>query len=585
MTSLLARALQLIAPRLTLQTHAERTGYVESGRAQEVDALVRAFSMRFPGQVRAERFGVTPEGRPLWVLAASADGTLTPPRARDRGRPVLFALAGIHPGEIDGKDAGFQLLRELLEGTTLPGVLRRVTFVFVPLFNPDGHEHASPHHRPNQNGPRVQGWRTTARNLNLNRDWMKADSPEMQALLPVLCAWDPLVLLDLHVTDGAHFQPDVSLLVAPLIEGPPPMQEMARVLEEELHRDLRIGGHQPIDFYPSLVRDEDPASGFARSVYPPRFSHTYWGLRHRLAVLVETHSWKDYRTRVATTHDVLLAALRSVQTHGAIWRVRMRGLDEETARQPPATLALTFAPTEETQTLEFPAYAYERVPSPATGGTYLRYHLDRPEVWRVPLRTRVVPTTRVDLPRGGWAVLPGWATAVAEALERHGVQSERLAAPVTATVQTFELSDPRPAAVPYEGRQRLSPEGAWSPPGERELPRGMLLVPLAQARAELAAHLLEPTAPDSLLAWGTFNSAFQQQEYIEAYLLEPWAEAELGRDAALRAEFEARLADPEFAANADARRRFFLLRHPSYDQRIRRAPVLRLTQPLAHPAR
>jgi len=96
----------------------------------------------------------------------------------------------------------------------------------------------------------------------------------------------------------------------------------------------------------------------------------------------------------------------------------------------------------------------------------------------------------------------------------------------------------------------------------------------------LAAHLLEPTGPDSLTAWGTFNAAFQQQEYVEQYLLEPWAEAELARDPQLRAAFDERLRDPAFAGNADARRRFFLLRHPSYDQRIRRVPVLRLASPV-----
>ncbi|HEY3585536.1 MAG TPA: M14 family zinc carboxypeptidase, partial [Myxococcaceae bacterium] len=435
-----------------LETHAERTNYAETGPSAEVDALVRAFTRRFRGRVRAERFGTSAEGRPLWLLAASDDGTLTPENARRRGRPVVFALAGIHPGEIDGKDAGFQLLRELLQGEALPGVLRQATFIFVPIFNVDGHEHSSPHHRPNQNGPRSQGWRTNARNLNLNRDWMKADSPEMRALLPVLQAWDPLVFIDLHVTDGAHFLPDVSLLVAPLIEGPPAMKSMARVLQEEIHADLRAGGHLPLDFYPSLMREDDPASGFTRTVYTPRFSHTYWGLRNRLAVLVETHSWKDYRTRVVTTRDVLAAALNSVRRHGPTWRVRMRGLDENARARPPTALDLAFTSTDETETIEFPGYAYDRAPSPATGGTYLRFHLDRPEVWRVPLRSQMVATTHVDLPRGGWAVRPGWAATVVEALDRHGIEHRTLPRPTRARVSEFELDDSRPASAPYEGR-------------------------------------------------------------------------------------------------------------------------------------
>jgi hypothetical protein len=189
-------------------------------------------------------------------------------------------------------------------------------------------------------------------------------------------------------------------------------------------------------------------------------------------------------------------------------------------------------------------------------------------------------TTRVDLPRGGWAIPPGWVAPVAEALDRHGVEHRALTRPIRARISSFDLVDPRPANAPYEGRQRLDPVGTWSAPRAEELPAGTHIVPLAQPRAALAAHLLEPTGPDSLTAWGTFNAAFQQQEYVEQYLLEPWAEAELARDAALRAQFEERLRDPDFAADPNARRRFFLLRHPSYDRRIRRVPVFRLAAPL-----
>jgi len=573
-------ALLAMTPPSPLTTHAERTNFVESGRADEIDGFARAFPRRFPGKVRAVQFGITPEGRPLWAFAASANGALTPERARARRRPVVVALAGIHPGEIDGKDAGFILMRELLLGTALPGALRELTFVLVPIFNVDGHEHPAPQHRPNQNGPREQGWRATAQNLNLNRDWMKADAPEMRALLQLLEAWDPTVFLDLHVTDGAQFLPDVSLIVAPLLEGAPPMQDMARVLQDELHAELKAGGHLPLDFYPSLIRDDDPSSGFAREVYTPRFSQTYWGLRHRLAVLVETHSWKDYRTRVVTTHDVLQAALHAVQKHGAKWRTRMRSLDEGTARAPPRRLNLAFGAGDETETLEFPAYAYDRVPSPGTGGTYLRYHLDRPETWRIPLRTRVVPTVSVELPAGGWAVAPGWAEVVDQALRRHGIRSRRLARQTEVQAQVFRLDSTGPSSVPYEGRQRLTVSGAWQSEN-RPLPPGTLLVPLRQARAELAAHLLEPTAPDSLVAWGTFNAAFQQQEYVEAYVLEPWAAEELTRNESLRREFEARMKDSTFATSPEQRRRFFAERHPSFDKRIREVPILRVLAPTA----
>src|SRR5262249_53353641 len=260
-------------------------------------------------------------------------------------------------------------------------------------------------------------------------------------------------------------------------------QSMARVLQDEIHAELRAGGHLPLDFYPSLMREDDPASGFTRTVYPPRFSHSYWGLRNRLAVLVETHSWKEYRPGVRTTRDLLAAALSSVRRHGPGWRVKVRGIDEDTRARPPKALDLAFASTDETETIEFPGYAYDRAPSPATGGTYLRFHLDRPEGWRVPLRRRMAATVPVALPRGGWAVPPGWAPVVAEALDRHGIEHRALTSPTRARVSSFQLTDTRPAGAPYEGRQRLDPVGAWSTPRAQELPRGTLIVPLAQPRA------------------------------------------------------------------------------------------------------
>jgi hypothetical protein len=119
-------------------------------------------------------------------------------------------------------------------------------------------------------------------------------------------------------------------------------------------------------------------------------------------------------------------------------------------------------------------------------------------------------------------------------------------------------------------------KGAWA--RERAtLAPGALYVPAAQARALLATHLLEPTGPDSLLAWGTFNTAFEKKEYIEPYVLEPFARDLLRKDQAVRAEFERRLAsDPAFEKDAKARIEFFHRRHPSWDPAYRKYPVVRV---------
>src|SRR2546423_8826342 len=187
-------------------------------------------------------------------------------RTDPRQVPVLLLQAGIHPGESDGKDAGFIALRELLGESAAPGVLERIAILFVPAFNVDGHERFGRWNRPNQNGPEEMGWRTTAQNLNLNRDYTKADAPEMRSLLGLLGQWDPILYADLHVTDGAQFEHDVSVTGGRTLAGDDELRKVGLGLRDELIRRLEAQGSLPLDFYPDFVAQDDPASGFAVSV-------------------------------------------------------------------------------------------------------------------------------------------------------------------------------------------------------------------------------------------------------------------------------------------------------------------------------
>ena len=259
-----------------LATLAEQTKWVETGRYDEVQRLCAEFQTAFPGKATCQEFARTPEGRPMLVLIASADGVLDAAAAKAAKRPVVLFQGGIHAGEIDGKDAGFLALREILQGKAGNGVLEKVTAVFVPVFNVDGHERFGRNNRPNQVGPKEMGWRTTSQNLNLNRDYAKADAPEMRAMLKLLGEWDPIVYLDLHVTDGAKFRHGIAFLVEPTLQGAPELLPLAKEFREEVLRKLDKAGHLPIgDFYPSFETDDDPASGFAVYAAPPRFSGSW----------------------------------------------------------------------------------------------------------------------------------------------------------------------------------------------------------------------------------------------------------------------------------------------------------------------
>ncbi|MDT9002259.1 M14 family metallopeptidase [Paucibacter sp. APW11] len=563
-----------------LQTLAEASGFKKTGRYEEVIALCRDFARAYPKAVRCERFGTTPEGRPMLALVASHSGALSPEAARRRGLPVVLMQGGIHAGEIDGKDAGFLALRELLDGHTAPGALKQQVFVFVPVFNIDGHGRFGAWQRPNQRGPEEMGWRTTAQNYNLNRDYMKADAPEMRAMLGLVQRWDPLLTVDLHVTDGAQFEHDISIQVEPLHTGDATLQSSGRQLRDGVIAQLATQGSLPQPFYMSFAHEDDPASGFEDSVPPPRFSHGYFALRNRFGMLVETHSWKDYPTRVRITRNTIVDVLQHTAAQGKTWQRQALQADAAATQLAGQPLPLSWKASERSREIEFRGYAYTRTPSEVSGALMTRYDESRPQLWRVPLRDELLPALSIQAPKAGYLVPAAEADRLAPLLRLHGIAFRRLKQALPAAPrEVFLPSQVRAAPASFEGRQRLEVSGQWQldERGTGELAAGALFVPIAQPRARLLVALLEPQAPDSLLAWGQFNTAFERKEYMEGYVAEQVAREQLAADPALAAAFQQRLADdPAFAANPRERLDFFYRRHPAWDVRFQRYPVLRV---------
>ena len=558
-----------------LTTVAERSGFTETGRYEEVTALCDAFARQYPKAVRCTTFGTTPEGRPMKALVASTSGALTPEQAQRRGLPVVLIQGGIHAGEIDGKDAGFLALREVLEGRAANGALDRLVWVFVPVFNVDGHERFGAWNRPNQRGPKEMGWRTTAQNYNLNRDYLKADTPEMQAMLQLVQRWDPLVTVDLHATNGAQFEHDISIQVEPVHAGDAGLRTAGLALRTGVIDDLAKQGSLPLPYYPSFVVQDDPTSGFEDGVPPPRFSHGYFLLRNRIAMLVETHSWKEYPVRVRITRNTVVSVLEHVARDGASWLTTAKQADIAAASLGGRQEPLTYVAAPAARTVEFRGYAYTRTTSDVSGALMTRYDETTPQVWKVPLKDDIRPGIVIEAPGAGYLVPAAEAAWVAAVLKTHGVEYRLLGKAWQGDAQVFRATKSSFGSASVETHQRLTVEGDWTRES-RATPAGALFVPIAQPRARLVMALLEPKAPDSLLAWGRFNNAFERKEYMEDYVAEAVAR-EMLRDPAVKAEFERRLReDTAFAQSPAARLEFFYRRHPSWDERYQLYPVLRV---------
>ena len=558
----------MLAPARALTTTAETSGYKITGRYDEVVRLCREFARAKKG-VACETFGQSVERRPMVALTVGA-----------RGKPTIVVQGGIHAGEIDGKDAGFLVMRELLDGKLDGVALDRIRVVFVPVFNVDGHERFGAHNRPNQIGPEEMGWRTTAQNLNLNRDYVKAEAPEMRAMLKLLQREDPIVYMDLHVTDGAEFQHDLAVLVAPpagVTDTPAELEVAATALRASIKQQLEATKHLPIvDFYPSFLKHEDPAGGFAALTSTPRFSDAYAAARNRLGILVETHSWKDYATRVRATHDAVVAVLRELSDKGARWQKAARDADAEPLAG--KTLALGWKPDMgKPRTIDFLGYKYVRSTSPISTVTRIQYDNTKPEVWHVPFYGVLVPSASATLPRAGWFVPRAFADVVAAKLSAHGLAYKDLDGNRTLAVDAYRATDvKRRGEETFEGRSMVHVKGSWAHE-TRSFTAGGIFVPVAQPHARLAAQLLEPEAPDSLTSWGYFDTVFEEKEYMEDYVLEAVAEKML-QDPAVKAEWDQKMKDPAFAKSPHERLDFFYKKHPSWDAQLGLVPVFRLQE-------
>jgi Zinc carboxypeptidase len=541
----------------------ERSGWLKTGRYDEVITLCRDFAATYAG-VTCDEIGRTLQHRPLLALAIT----------RAPGKPTLYIQAGIHAGEIEGKDAGFWFLRDLLDGKVAPGALAAINVVFVPVVNPDGHERFGPNNRPNQRGPEAMGMRTNASRMNLNRDFAKADSPEIAAVLGVIRATNPLALVDLHTTDGAKFEHDIAVMVGPFASRPDGLDELARTVETQVSNRLTKLGHLPLAFYPAFEVDDDPTSGFSIGEPPPRFSQSYAPTRSRLGILVETHSWRTYKERAQSTYHVLQALLERLKTDAVAWHATITAAERSDQALRGRDLPIEWINGPHTTQLAFRGYAYERRTSDISGAPWIIYDETRPQIWNIPLRDELLPSLSVRIPGEGYIIDGGFAALLTPLLDRHGIRYTRITAAQKVGVETFRATtvafDP-----PYEGRTRTKVTGAWARE-TRALDDGAVFVTLRQRNLRLIVQLLDPAGPDSVTRWGLLNSVFEKKEYMEAYVTEQVAREQLAKDPTLRARFDAEVAaDPAIANNPAARLEWFYRRHPSWDERHNLLPIYR----------
>jgi hypothetical protein len=518
-------------------TPAEAANFQTTPRYAEVRAWLERLVAASP-LLTLQRFGRTGEGRDMLYVRASKGGP---------AKPVVLVQAGIHSGEIDGKDAGLMLLRDIaLRGKD--NLLNRVDLVFVPIYNIDGHEQLSAWNFIHLRGPAEKGREANARNIDLNRDYAKADAPETRAMIGLLREFDPILYVDCHVSEGFDMQYDVTFTyagwdkyarhraTADWLEGrfgPAVMQALTKA------------GHTPT-IYPSPIDTREPTKGIRYSPEGPRYSTGYGDFTSVPTVLVENHMLKPYRQRVLGTYVLLEAALKIAAADAD--RIAAAKAQDRASRPTELLTRWTPAPEPINWIEQFKGVAFELYQSPASGRLEQRW-LGRPITFRMPIIGQQ-PTESVRLPKAWW--VPAAQAEVIDRLRLHGIAFETIETPRTLRLDQVRLVDPK-LLQPNEGRVPMTASFVHTQ-GEQVLPAGSVRVPADQPNGLLAAALLEPESQDSFLAWGFFPEMLSPPPSTDAFVLAALGDHLLATDPKLKATFDTMLrADAAFAADPTAR--------------------------------
>jgi hypothetical protein len=522
-------------------------------------------------------FGISPQGREIKCLVVAGNEEFTPEKAKKSGKAIILIQNGIHSGEIEGKDACMLLLREMLVKKEKFNLLKNVILLIIPVFNVDGHERLSPFNRPNQNGPWMMGWRTTAHNLNLNRDYMKADSPEMKSWLKLFSDWLPDFMIDNHTTNGADYQYHITyglerqINISEFLSGWIKEKYLSNLIKK-----VEKDGFQ-ITRYIELKGDK-LTDGLIDYPMLPRFSTGYCAVQNRICLLVETHSLKPFGNRVFSTLSIMTHTIDFINKNSRELVQLNKKADNNTINyylKKGKVLPVDFEPTGEHQNFPFKGYESYEEYSEITGSNILLY-TNNPVVYEIPIFNKVRIKNAVSIPTA--YLVPKEFSFLVDILTLHGIKHKVLTSSSELLIQKYRLANDEFTVFPYEGRQQVKFNVVLLEETVK-VDAGTVIIPTNQRTLRVIVNLLEPMAPDSLIRWGFFNSFFERKEYAEPFIMEPIAKQMLKEDSKLSKQFYAKLEEDEnFRNNPSDRLDFFYRNSPYFDKNEKIYPIMRTNE-------
>lgn len=551
------------------ETKFEKSEGQETATYDEVIKFYQELADAYPN-ISLEEIGETDSGKPLHLAIFSGSENFDFENLRD-DNAIILINNGIHPGESDGIDATMMLFRDLAgDSIKIP---QNTVIATIPIYNVGGALNRNSSTRTNQNGPREYGFRGNARNFDLNRDFIKADSKNARSFYEIFHTVQPDVFIDNHVSNGADYQYTLTHLFTQHNKlggelGEYLNEKMMPALEDSLKR-------KDWEMTPYVnVFNEVPEKGFSQFIDHPRYSTGYTTLFNTLGMMMETHMLKPYEQRVEGTYEFM----RSLINYTDADRVNIREIRERSKRKylTERWYPLNFKPNMENPSKrEFRGFEGSMITSEITGTPRLKYDRDKPFTKEIDYFNNFEAEDEIEIPRA-YVIPQGWWN-VTDLLELNQIKMEPLKRDTIMVVESYKIEDFETTEEAYEGHYMHSNTKVSKKIDSVKFRKGDLYVSTFQDGARYLIETLEPTAPDSFFNWNFFDPILQQKEGFSPYVFEDKAQKMLDEDADLKQEFEEKKrSEPEFANTPYAQLQWLHRKSNNYEQSHMRYPVYRV---------
>ncbi len=537
---------------------------------QEIIAYYNKVAKQYP-QMKLINYGTTDIGKPLTLVVLSKDKVFNPALIKKQNKRVLLINNGIHPGEPEGIDASMMLVRDLLKGNKLP---KDVVLCFIAVYNIDGCMNRG-QSRISQNGPRAYGFRGNYRNLDLNRDFIKADSRNALAFMQILNTWNPEVFLDNHTSDGADYQYVMTLIETQKDKQNPILAAYtSKMLSPELYKRMKQSGYEMIP-YVEGGRGGGVDSGIVSYLETPRYATGYTAQHNIISYITETHMLKPFDKRVYSTYDFMVHLIDIVERdHKQIGELK-RQADEQVKNQTSFAMNWELDVTR-VDTITFKGYTAAHKPSEVSGQSRLYYDRTKPWTRVIKYYDNYMPVGMVDKPLA-YVIPQAWGKII-DLYKLNNVVMHKLAHDTTVELQVYYIGDfTTSTARPYEGHYMHTNVKLTPVTRKIKFYEGDYVVYTNQALNRYIVETLEPQGVDSFFAWNFFDSVLGQKESYSDYVFEDIAADYLKNNPDMRKRLdEEKAKNPQLAANGRAQLNWVYQNSPYYEKTYQRYPVGRV---------